>query len=451
MPAIFARTALLPDGLADNVRIVWSGEQIEKVTANCQPLPGDDIQDLVFPAVPNLHSHAFQRAMAGMAEARGERQDSFWSWRDIMYRQALAITPDHLEAIASQLYTEMLEAGFGRVGEFHYLHNDRDGEPYDNCAEMSERVASAAAQTGLRLTLLPVFYAQSGFGGLPPSHGQRRFVSNLDQFARLVESARAVAKQLPHSRVGIAPHSLRAVTPDQLREIFPLAAGGPVHIHVAEQTREVEDCLAHTGQRPVEWLLENAPVDERWCLIHATHMTSAEIKGFARSGAIAGLCPITEANLGDGIFPARSFLESGGQFGIGSDSNIDITLSGELRALEYSQRLREQARNVIAMPDGSSGVALLTGATQGGAKALGAHVAIASGAPADFVTLDGQEAPWLSASQLLDAFVFSGGVNVDCVWIGGIRQVANGRHRHRDIIAARFRAAMMDLMAKAYV
>src|SRR5690606_11701310 len=289
--------------------------------------------------LPNLHSHTFQRGMAGLAETRGPSGDSFWTWRQVMYGFLGALTPEDVEAVAAYAFLEMLEGGFTAVAEFHYLHHGPDGAPYANLAEHCERIAAAAETTGIGLTLLPVFYAQGGFGAQPANEGQRRLLNDPERFAQLLEGARKAVASLPDARVGIAPHSLRAVTPESLAAVLPLAEGGPVHIHIAEQVKEVEDCLAWSGRRPVEWLLDNAPVDGRWCLIHATHLTDAEVGGIARSGAVAGLCPITEANLGDGIFAGVEFAGQGGLYGVGSDSNIEITAPGELRQLEYSQRL----------------------------------------------------------------------------------------------------------------
>ncbi|RIK87041.1 MAG: formimidoylglutamate deiminase [Hyphomicrobiales bacterium] len=448
MTVIHAETALLPQGLRRDVRIVLSGGAIDSVEAGAAAQAGDERHRFVLPAMPNLHSHAFQRAMAGLAETRGRGEDSFWSWRTVMYRFALSMTPDHVEAVAAQLYMEMLEAGFGRVGEFHYLHHDADGGAYADPAEMAARIAAASAEAGIGLTLLPVFYAHSGFGAAAPAEGQRRFIHDPDGFARLMRRAGEIVSSLPGGRLGIAPHSLRAVAPDELAAILPLAGGGPVHIHAAEQVREVEDCLAWSGARPVEWLLENAPVDARWCLIHATHMTGRESRALGASGAVAGLCPVTEANLGDGIFDAPTFLAAGGRFGVGSDSNIRIALDEELRTLEYTQRLSRRSRNVVAEPGGSTGLALFSHALQGGAQALGVPAGIAAGGPADLASLDLSAAPWLPAEQALDHFVFAGGVGIDSVWVGGRREVEGGRHRRRDAIAARFNAAMADLISR---
>lgn len=445
MTIIHAESALLPDGLAHNVRIGFSDAGIATIEPGVVPQPGDERQRFVAPAMPNLHSHAFQRAMAGLAETRGPGQDSFWSWRTEMYRAALSMTPDHVEAVAAQLYMEMLEAGFCRVGEFHYLHHDRDGRPYADPAEMAVRIAAASAETGIALTLLPVFYARSGFGGAAPADGQRRFIHGVDAFARLMERAAQVTAGLPGAVLGVAPHSLRAATPEELDQIVPLAKGGPVHIHVAEQVREVEDCIAWSGRRPVEWLLDRQPLDDRWCLIHATHMSEDETLRLAKSGAVAGLCPITESNLGDGVFPAPAFLAAEGRFGIGSDSNIRISAAEELRTLEYSQRLFHRARNVIAEPGQSTGTSLFRHAARGGAQALGAAGGIAVGAPADLLALDLSGHAYLPADKVLDHFVFAQGIGVDSVWVGGRKQVEGGRHRNRDAITARFLGAMAEL------
>lgn len=447
--AIFAEQALLPDGWYGNVRIVISDGRIATVEANTSLLPGDERRAILLSGMPNLHSHAFQRGMAGLAELRGPSADSFWSWREVMYRFALSMTPDQVEAVAAQLYVEMLEAGFSRVGEFHYLHHDRDGRPYADIAEMAQRIVAAASETGIGLTLLPVFYAHSSFGGAAPNEGQRRFINDVNQFSRLVEKCRESIRALNQGVVGVAPHSLRAVTPEELENITVMAPEGPIHIHIAEQMKEVEDCLAWSGARPVEWLLANAKVDRRWCLIHATHMTDTETTDLAKSGAVAGLCPITEANLGDGTFAASLFMQHGGRFGIGSDSNVLIGLPDELRQLEYSQRLAHRARNVLAVAGGSTGRALFDAALDGGSAALGAGLSqIAAGASADFVSLDGKH-PSLAGKTgdaILDAWIFANG-KIDCVWVHGRKLVSGGRHARRDAIAERFRKVMTALSA----
>ena len=453
MMLLFAQTALLPDGWAKDVRIEITGGRITKVEAGAAAKPADARAAILLPGMPDLHSHAFQRGMAGLAETRGPGADSFWSWREVMYRFALSMTPDHVEAVAAQLYAEMLEAGFTRVGEFHYLHHDIDGRPYADIAEMAARIAAAASRTGIGLTLLPVFYAHSGFGGQKPTHGQRRFINDLNGFARLIESSRKAVESIPEAVVGVAPHSLRAVTPEELAAVTALVAAGqkgPIHIHAAEQMREVEDCIGWSGARPVEWLLRHADIDQRWCLIHATHMTEAETKEMAKAGAIAGLCPITEANLGDGAFPGRRFIAKGGHFGVGSDSNVLIGVADELRQLEYSQRLARQARNVLAKPGQSHGRALFDAAVTGGSVALGADGGgLAAGAAADFVSLDASH-PSLAGKAgdaILDAWIFANGAKVDGVWVRGKKLVEGGRHIRADAIAKRFRKAMMELTA----
>ncbi|MCZ7976428.1 formimidoylglutamate deiminase [Agrobacterium tumefaciens] len=449
MKIIHADHALLPSGWAKNVEIVVEeGRIISAEAQRAKPDARAEKHAFLVPAMPNLHSHAFQRAMAGLTELRSNGNDTFWSWRTVMYRFALSMTPDQVEAVAAQLYMEMLEAGFGRVGEFHYLHHDQNGGEYSNIAEMAERVCAAATQTGIAMTLLPVFYAHSGFGGLQPSEGQRRFINSVDSFDRLLDACRAIQNRLPGMQLGIAPHSLRAATPDELSAILPLAGNGPIHIHVAEQTKEVEDCIAWSGARPVEWLLANAPVDQRWCLIHATHLENREVNGIAKCGAVAGLCPITEANLGDGIFRAEEFIAAGGTLGVGSDSNVLISMSEELRMLEYSQRLQNRSRNVIANPGASTGQRLFELALQGGNRALAATSRIASGSPADFISLAATDHPWLNEQSVLDHFIFAGSPKPNCVWVGGEKLVADGRHRSRDQLQKRFKTVMNELFAK---
>lgn len=446
---IFARSALLGRGWAQDVRIGIGGEgTVTAIETGAATQPGDEVHAVLVPGMGNLHSHAFQRGMAGLGEIRGPGDDSFWSWRKVMYEFALAFRPDELEAVAGQLYMEMLEAGFTRVGEFHYLHNDRDGGRYDDIAELAARIAAAATDTGISLTLLPVFYAHSGFGGLAPAQDQRRFIHSCDSYAELIAACRRIVAGLPGGRLGVAPHSLRAVTPQELTTILPLAQGGPVHIHIAEQVKEVEDCLAWSGARPVEWLLANAPVDSNWTLIHATHMSEAETRAMAKAGATAGLCPITEANLGDGVFPAPTFLDNGGAFGIGSDSNVLVSLPQELRQLEYSQRLMLRSRNVIARPGGSTGRRLFDEAIRGGGVSLHGAGHASIGDDADFVSLNVAAAPYLSLDAILDQWIFGRGVDVDTVWVRGRKCVEGGRHVLRDRLSARFVTAMTELLRR---
>ena len=450
---IFAKLALLPEGWRRDVRIAVEDGRISAVLAGAAPLAGDVRAQALLPALSNLHSHAFQRAMAGMTERRAAGGgDSFWTWRSVMYRFLERLTPEDVEAVAALVFLEMQEAGFAAVGEFHYLHHRPGGEPYAALAEMSARIMAAAAATGIGLTHLPVLYSQGGAGAQPLSGGQLRFGNDVDRFARLLESAREAARALPaDARVGIAPHSLRATTPADLARVLRLGAGGPVHIHVAEQPREVAEISAWLGARPVEWLLANAPVGPDWCAIHATHMTPAETAGLAATGAVAGLCPITEANLGDGPFDGPGWLAAGGAYGLGSDSNVRISLVEELRTLEYSQRLRDLSRNVLLTGEGSVGESLYLGAAAGGAQALGrAAGRIAPGLWADLVALD-LDHPALCAlapGQILDGLAFAApdGAVTD-LWSAGRHQVRGGRHIRRDAILAGWRKTVARLRA----
>jgi formiminoglutamate deiminase len=355
-----------------------------------------------------------------------------------------------VEAITAQAYVEMLEGGFTRVGEFHYLHHDPSGRPYANVSELAGRVAAAAHATGIGLTLLPVFYAHGNFGGAAPTHGQRRFLNGVDGFARLFEaSARAIAN-LDDANLGVAPHSLRAVTPDELSHVVALAPGKPIHIHAAEQTKEVDDCVAWSGMRPVEWLLEKARVDAHWCLVHATHMTRSETKRLAASGVVAGLCPITEANLGDGIFPSTDYLVESGTFGLGTDSNVQIGAADELRGLEYAQRLSVRARNVLSREPGqSTGRTMFDGALEGGARALGVPVwGLREGASADLISFDLTTARLAGRREnsVLDSWIFAGG-GIDCVWRRGHKVVAGGRHHNREVVRERYSRVIERLLA----
>ncbi|MDF0487930.1 formimidoylglutamate deiminase [Sphingomonas sp. H39-1-10] len=450
--SLFFQHALLPDGWARDVRITVADGRIAALAPGSAPAPDDERHGCALPGLPNLHSHAFQRGMAGRAEKRGPAQDSFWTWRDVMYRFVARMTPDDVRAIAALAYVEMLESGFTRVGEFQYLHHDRDGQRFANPAEMSGAIIAAAAESGIGLTLLPVFYAHAGFGAQPPRANQARFVHDVDGYARLLASAAEIAAgALPDAVVGVAPHSLRAVSPEQLASLIAMAERSPIHIHIAEQTGEVEACLAWSGQRPVEWLLAHAEVDPRWCLVHATHMTDAEAEAMARSGAVAGLCPITEANLGDGIFPAAPFLAAGGRYGIGSDSNVLIDATEEMRLLEYGQRLAHRGRNMLANDTGrSTGRDIYTAALAGGASALGVTSGLAVGVSADLVSLDLAH-PSLAARTadgLIDGLVFAAGRGgIDCVWRHGTKLVSGGRHRARAAIIARYRRVLETLSA----
>ena len=446
---IHAGQVLTREGWRDSVRLRVQSGRIASMQVGVPPQAGDERHAIVVPALGNLHSHAFQRAMAGFAEVSGDSADNFWSWREAMYRLAHRMNPDQLEAVAAQAYVEMLECGFARVGEFHYLHHDPTGARYSDIGEMSSRLFAAAGTSGIGLTLLPVFYAHATFGGAPPKSSQRRFLSTLQSYEALLQRCRSLAARLPAAVVGVAPHSLRAVTPQELAALAALAGTAPVHIHVAEQVREVEECLAWSGQRPVEWLLDHVPVSTNWCLVHATHVAPQEVQAVARSGAVVGLCPVTEANLGDGVFPVPSLLQSHGRFGIGTDSNVHISLAAELSLLEYSQRLTVRARNVVRKEQHSTGRAIMEIALAGGAQALGAGGgAIAEGEPADFVSLNGDHPALIcrTADALLDAWIFASAGNVvDGVWVAGTKVVSQGRHIARERVAREFVRAMKEL------
>lgn len=450
--SLWAGAALLPEGWAASLRIEMQGGRISALTRGVPPQPDEPRVEILLPGMPNVHSHAFQRGMAGLTEYRGPSADNFWSWRSLMYRFVGRMTPEDLQAVTRWAYVEMLEAGFTRVGEFHYVHHDVDGARYANPAELTSRVVAAAEESGIALTLLPVFYAHGGFGAAPPHEGQRRFVHDVPGYARLLEASRALALNLPDAIVGLAPHSLRAVSAEELRELLPLATDTPIHMHAAEQIAEVEQCLAWSGSRPVQWLLDHAPVDRRWCLVHATHVDDEEVTRLASSGAVAGLCPVTEANLGDGVFPASRYLAVGGRFGIGTDSNVAIGVGDELRQLEYSQRLRDRARNVIGGDRPSTGRVLYESAWLGGSRALGVDASAAGimvGAAADFVSLNADSPTLMERKEdaWLDSLVFAGARDViDGVWRAGRQWVHEGRHVLHDEAARDWRATLARLL-----
>ena len=442
--SLFAAHALLPTGWARDVLLSWNEQGfLTDVKTQCV-YPAGTLQAAgpLLPGMPNLHSHAFQRAFGGLTEYRGAAQDSFWSWRSLMYRFVAAITPDQLEAIATGLYVEMLEAGYTSVCEFHYVHHDHDGRPYADDMALSMCLLRASARAGIGLTLLPVLYQTSGFGASPPSEGQRRFIRSTDNMLALLQKLKPLC-EAQGARLGLAPHSLRAVPPDSLREALDglqaMDAKAPVHIHIAEQTAEVDACLAWSGQRPVEWLLDHAPVDIRWCLVHATHMSADESMRAARTGAVAGLCPSTEANLGDGIFDAASWLQGGGRWGVGSDSHACVNAAEELMLLEYSQRLATRQRNVLATAEQPSvATAMTLAAVAGGAQASARPVAgLAAGQQADLLVLDAQhlllrDLP--SPEAMLSAHVFASHRQSALlqVWVGGRLKVQSGRHDLHD-------------------
>ena len=423
MNRLFADHALLPGGLAERVLLSWdaAGALTAVQPGADRPAEVRRAPGLVVPGLPNLHSHAFQRAFAGLTEYRASAHDSFWSWRDLMYRFAAAISPDELEAVATQLYVEMLRAGYTSVCEFHYVHHDPAGRPHANPAEMSLRLVAAARRAGIGLTMLPVLYQTSGFGATPPREDQRRFLHDVDGLLRLVEALRVQGV-----RTGVAPHSLRAVPPAALAELLAgldaMDATAPIHIHIAEQMQEVRDSVAHSGARPLQWLLDHAPVDARWCLVHATHLDDAEREGAARRGAVIGLCPTTEANLGDGLFDLPAWR---GAWGIGSDSQASVDAAEELRLLEYGQRLARQQRNVRVAEE------LWLAAVAGGAQAAARPVAgLAAGQQADWLVLADAMFDGLTPSQQLASHVFASHRRQTLreVWVAGRCMVDHGRH-----------------------
>lgn len=424
---IIFRHALLPDGWAENIGIEFTNGVITRIK------PGvTGGRAIGLPGMPNLHSHGFQRAMAGHAEHRGNGTDSFWTWRTLMYRLALSLDPDDMQAIATLAFTEMLEGGFTSVAEFHYLHHAPDGTPYADIAEMASRLAAAASETGIDLLLLPVFYAYSGFGQQKPTEGQRRFINTLDEYELLYRRCQTMGP------TGCAPHSLRAASLEDINILARLNGSAPFHIHIAEQKAEVEACLAFSGARPVAYLLANANAGQNWCLVHATHITPDEAQAMTKAGLVAGLCPITEANLGDGIFPAPSFT---GAYGIGSDSNVLIDAPRELQILEYSQRLARQQRNVMARPEcPATATALYLDAVAGGAQAMGMIGGLRVGAPASFVTIAGE----MPDSALASAVFTARQPAIRDVWVRGRRVVENGQH----FLAAKARAGLTDVQRR---
>ncbi len=452
MPVYHTDQALLPGGWARAVRLTVAADG--RIAAIETDAPADGAERLagpLLPGMPNLHSHAFQRAMAGLAEVAGDPQDSFWTWRELMYRLAGSVAPEQLEAIATHLYIAMLKAGYTAVAEFHYLHHAPDGQPYADPAELAQRVLAAAEHAGIGCTLLPVLYAHAGFGGQAPNPGQRRFVHAPERFLALLERLAPDVQGQPLRRLGYAFHSLRAVTPDEMNAVLAAApAEGPIHIHIAEQQQEVDDCLAWSGQRPIAWLYDHAPVDPRWCLVHATHADAGETATMAASGAVVGICPSTEANLGDGLFPAVDFLQAGGRIGIGSDSHVSLSVVEELRWFEYGQRLRDQRRNRLHGASPAVGRTLFDAALAGGAQALGQPVGrLEAGARADFVVLDGAD-PFIATADgdaILNRWLFAGSDHqVRDVMVGGRWVVRERRHAHEDAAAQAFARTLRALL-----
>lgn len=450
MQTLWAETALTPDGWQSDVRIDLGPDgRIASVAANA-PRCGDAVRCLV-PAPANAHSHSFQRAMAGLTEQRGtDPRDSFWSWRRLMFRFLDRITPDQIQAIAAYVQMEMLEAGYATNVEFHYLHHGPGGVPYAQLAETGARIAAAADQSGIGLTLLSVFYQYGGADRRDLTTGQDRFGNDLARFVDLAQQSAALIAQGPADWAhGVAPHSLRAVAPADLAQIATLFPTGPIHMHLAEQIPEVDEIRAHLGARPVEWVLDNLAPDARWHMIHCTQMEPAETIGLAQSGATAVLCPMTESSLGDGIFDGVRWMQAGGRIAIGSDSNIRISLSEEIRTLEYSQRLRDHSRAALAVSDRSTARRILDGITAGGAAAAGRHTgALAAGYWADLMALDldHPDLVGLSGDTVLDSFAFAADDRaVTDVWSAGRHMVRAGRHIHRDRIVASYLAAVAVL------
>ncbi|MEJ6501076.1 MAG: formimidoylglutamate deiminase [Rhodobacterales bacterium] len=453
MTILWAEQALTQNGWEQAVRIdIDKAGRIASVTPN-QPASGHRMA-LALPAIGNLHSHGFQRAMAGLTEKRGaDASDSFWSWRKLMYDFLEVLTPNDVEAVTAFAQMEMLESGFGSVAEFHYLHHGPFGQRYSNVAELSERIFSAQNSTGIGLTNLPVYYAQGGCDGRPLAGGQLRFGNDFSSYQAIVDGNISLLSAAPADcGIGIAPHSLRAVEKEALDDLHRLYPSGPVHLHIAEQQAEVTEVLAYFGARPVEWLLSIQPVDARWCLVHATQMTPQETLGLAKSGAVAGLCPITESNLGDGIFDGENYLPNGGVFGLGSDSNIRISLTEEMRTLEYSQRLKDRNRAAIATPSASVGRTIFEGAAMGGAQALGrACGSIAVGNWADIleISTNHPDMEGLKGDTLLDAWIFARDDRlVRNVWSAGRHMVQDGRHINTEAIIAAYRNSVQKLRTR---
>ena len=450
---IWARHALTDNGWQSNVCVrIDSNGWINSVTSNQTPTVNARV-GILLPAVANLHSHFFQRAFAGLTETRGpDPNDSFWSWRKLMYSFLQQLTPDDIESIAAFAQMQMLESGYASVGEFHYLHHQPNGSRYTECAEMCERIIAAAVKTGIGLTLLPVLYEQGGCDGRALAGGQKRFGNSIDEFSKLYADASSmISKQSDHYSIGIAPHSLRAVSQDSLKAVQELGGVKPFHIHISEQQAEVEEVLATLKARPVEWLLDNHEINDTWCLIHATHMRNNETEKLAKTGATVGLCPITESNLGDGIFNGSLFQQHGGQWGIGTDSNVRISLSEELRTLEYSQRLNECGRAIYADQNRSCGRVLFDNATTGGAKSLQRQSgSISKGKLADLLALDLTATNFVAVEkdQWLDAWIFADSDSlITDVWSAGVAVVSNGKHIHHANITERYRNTISSLVS----
>ncbi len=442
----FAHQAWVADAWAYDVQLVaadgyWKSVK-PGVTAGKDHQETTVLQGLVLPGLVNAHSHAFQRAIAGLTEHSAGQDDDFWSWRHRMYSVALRITPDQLEAIATQLYTELLAGGYTQVCEFHYLHNDEHGKPYADAMELSMALVRAAQTAGIGLTLLPALYMRSGFGAAGLGDDQRRFASTPSSVLRITQAINALG--LPQVNAGVALHSLRAVDAGALAEVAQASqhGGWPVHLHISEQLQEVNDCIAHHDQRPIEWLLGQAQVDPHWNLVHATHATPSELHSLQATGAAIVICPSTEANLGDGVFDFQAWARLGGRWSIGSDSHVTRHALQELQLLEYSQRLTLRQRNVAARASGtdSSAAALLQGPIHSAVAASGVPLAgIAAGQRADLCMLaaDAPSLAGIAPKRYLDAMVFSSpGAAVRSVVVAGKYQVVNTAQHQRQFTSA---------------
>lgn len=446
MSGYWFSSALLPTGWATGVRVTLSGMAIDTVTAGQQPEAGDEQLGPAFPGIANVHSQTFQRGLAGLTEIAGVMGDDTHAWPQMVDRFAATLTPDQIQAIAALAFAEMMEAGFTRVGEFHTLHHRPDGSPYETRAEIAERITEASAEAGIGLTLLPVFSGETGYGGAR-THAHGRGRTSLDDFAQLVEGCRHAVMGLDGAFVGTAIEGLATAGRDDIRAVAALSDGGPIHVRAGADEAEVKASQASLRARPVEYFLDYLGIDEHWCLIDPVQMTDAETADLAISGAVAGLCPMTQANLGLGTFPAEDYLSSDGLIAIGTGSNSRISAAEELRSLEYSQRLMFQSRTVLARPNRSNGRHLYEAVQRGGTQALGVRrTGITPGGPADFVSLEAGQ-PALARAQhdaILDAWIF-GGARIDSVWRGGRRVVKDGVHVARTKLAERYVKALASL------
>ena len=456
MKTLIFDCALLTVGWANNVAVkIDDAGYIADVKSDVPDRTGEHITGCLLPGVPNLHSHAHQRVMAGLAERSSNDGDDFWSWREVMYDCLSRLEPHHLQAIAAQLYIEMLKSGYTSVAEFQYLHHDPQGQPYENVAEMSLRTLAAAVEVGIGITNLPVLYRYSDFGAQEPRSGQRRFLNDADRFLRIVQTLIEQSGDNPNVTTGIAAHSLRAIQKELLEEVimgFDGSQDRPIHMHIAEQIEEVDLSLAWCNQRPVEWLYSNLEIDERWCLVHATHLSEAEIEMVARSKAVVGLCPTTEANLGDGLFDAVLYTAADGRIGVGSDSHVSVSPVEELRWLEYGQRLKHLSRNVLAGGDQrSTGRHIFELALAGGAQACGRQIGqIEPGYRADMIVIETDHPLLFNRREdaLLDSWIFSGNSNlVRDVYVGGKAVIKDGIHAMDQEISLRFRRVLDELSA----